>query len=42
MNFDLRLPIGILFSFYGVILVGYGLITKAVSSVVVAALTPSS
>ena len=25
MNFDLRLPIGILFSFYGVVLVIYGL-----------------
>jgi len=28
MNFDLRLPIGLLFSFYGVLLVGYGLFTK--------------
>ena len=28
MNFDLRLPIGMLFSFYGILLVGYGLITK--------------
>ncbi len=26
MNFDLRLPIGILFSFYGVVLVLYGLL----------------
>ena len=26
MNFDLRLPIGILFSFYGVVLVIYGLV----------------
>ena len=26
MNFDLRLPIGILFSFYGVLLVLYGFI----------------
>jgi hypothetical protein len=25
MNFDLRLPIGILFSFYGLLLLGYGL-----------------
>lgn len=25
MNFDLRLPIGIMFSFYGVVLVIYGL-----------------
>lgn len=28
MNFDLRLPIGVLFSLFGVILVGYGLLTK--------------
>ena len=28
MNFDLRLPIGVLFSLFGVILVGYGLVTK--------------
>jgi hypothetical protein len=28
MNFDLRLPIGILFSLFGVILVGYGAVTK--------------
>jgi hypothetical protein len=28
MNFDLRLPIGMLFSFYGILLVGYGLATK--------------
>lgn len=27
MNLDLRLPIGILFSLFGVILAGYGLIT---------------
>ena len=27
MNFDLRLPIGILFSIYGVLLIGYGLIS---------------
>ena len=26
MNFDLRLPIGIMFSFYGVLLVLYGLL----------------
>jgi hypothetical protein len=26
MNFDLRLPIGILFSFYGAVLVIYGLV----------------
>ena len=29
MRFDLRLPIGILFSFFGVLLVGYGLVTPA-------------
>jgi hypothetical protein len=28
MNFDLRLPIGILFSLFGLILTGYGLFTK--------------
>jgi hypothetical protein len=28
MNFDLRLPIGLLFSFYGVLLTGYGIATK--------------
>ena len=28
MNFDLRLPIGLLFSFYGLLLVAYGLFTK--------------
>jgi Na+/H+ antiporter NhaD/arsenite permease-like protein len=28
MNFDLRLPIGILFSFYGLLLSGYGLMTS--------------
>ncbi len=28
MNFDLRLPIGILFTLFGLILVGYGVITK--------------
>ena len=28
MNFDLRLPIGIMFSFYGVVLSGYGLMTN--------------
>ncbi|HVJ45803.1 MAG TPA: hypothetical protein VM511_05410 [Luteolibacter sp.] len=28
MNFDLRLPIGILFSVFGLILSGYGLATK--------------
>ena len=28
MNFDLRLPIGLLFSFYGVILSAYGIFTK--------------
>lgn len=27
MNFDLRLPIGILFTIYGVILIGYGFIS---------------
>lgn len=27
MNFDLRMPIGILFSFYGVLLAGYGLLS---------------
>lgn len=29
MNFDLRLPIGILFSFFGVLLAAYGLLTPA-------------
>lgn len=28
MNFDLRLPIGILFTLFGVILTAYGLVTK--------------
>ena len=28
MNFDLRLPIGILFSLYGVILAGFGVMTR--------------
>jgi hypothetical protein len=28
MNFDLRLPIGILFSLFGLILVGFGVFTK--------------
>ncbi len=28
MNFDLRLPIGILFSLFGAILVAYGLMTN--------------
>ncbi|BCU77735.1 hypothetical protein [Luteolibacter sp. LG18] len=28
MNFDLRLPIGLLFSLFGVILTGYGFATK--------------
>jgi len=28
MNFDLRLPIGILFSLFGIILTGYGIITR--------------
>jgi len=28
MTFDLRLPIGILFTIYGVILTGYGLLTQ--------------
>lgn len=28
MNFDLRLPIGILFTLFGLILTGYGLATK--------------
>lgn len=28
MNFDLRLPIGMLFSLFGVILTGYGFATK--------------
>ena len=27
MNFDLRLPIGCMFGFYGVVLIVYGLIT---------------
>ena len=27
MNFDLRLPIGYMFGFYGVVLIVYGLIT---------------
>jgi len=27
MNFDLRLPIGLMFSFYGVLLVIYGAVT---------------
>ena len=29
MNFDLRLPIGIMFSFYGVVLTGYGLFSMS-------------
>jgi hypothetical protein len=28
MSFDLRLPIGLLFSFYGILLAGYGILTK--------------
>jgi hypothetical protein len=28
MNFDLRLPIGIMFSVFGVIITGYGLMTS--------------
>jgi len=28
MNFDLRLPLGLMFGFYGVLLVAYGLITS--------------
>lgn len=28
MNFDLRLPIGILFTLFGLILTGYGMITR--------------
>jgi hypothetical protein len=28
MNFDLRLPIGVLFTIYGLILAGYGLATQ--------------
>lgn len=28
MNFDLRLPIGILFSLFGIILVAFGFLTK--------------
>ncbi len=28
MNFDLRLPIGILFSLFGIILVGFGVFTR--------------
>ncbi len=28
MNFDLRLPIGILFTLFGLILVGFGIFTK--------------
>jgi hypothetical protein len=27
MNFDLRLPIGLLFSFYGLLLSGFGLVS---------------
>ena len=27
MNFDLRLPIGLMFSFYGIVLAGYGLMS---------------
>jgi hypothetical protein len=29
MNFDLRFPIGLLFSFYGVLLVGFGAVSDA-------------
>jgi len=28
MNFDLRLPLGLLFGFYGVVLTAYGLISN--------------
>lgn len=28
MNFDLRLPIGILFTLFGLILLGYGIFTR--------------
>jgi hypothetical protein len=28
MNFDLRLPLGLIFGFYGLVLVVYGLITQ--------------
>ena len=28
MNFDLRLPIGLIFSLFGAILTGYGLMTR--------------
>ena len=28
MNFDLRFPLGMMFSFYGLLLVGYGLATR--------------
>lgn len=28
MNFDLRMPIGILFSLFGLILVGFGIFTR--------------
>jgi hypothetical protein len=28
MNFDLRLPIGVLFTLFGVLLTGYGLATR--------------
>lgn len=28
MNFDLRLPIGIMFSFYGLVLAGYGVFSN--------------
>lgn len=28
MNFDLRLPIGILFTLFGLILTGFGLVTR--------------
>jgi hypothetical protein len=31
MNFDLRLPIGIMFSVFGVIITGYGLMTSGSS-----------
>ena len=29
MNFDLRLPIGLMFSFYGIVLAGYGLFSQS-------------
>ena len=28
MNFDLRFPIGVMFSFYGIVLAGYGIFSN--------------